>query len=212
MANTKRAFSNSSKAWIQRHVKDVYVKQSSEQGLRSRSAFKLQEMQDRFKLIKPSDFVLDLGASPGGWSVIVGKHLDVSKGGMLISVDLLDMPKVGSFQFVRGDMTSDIVQQHIMELANRRKANVILSDMMCNTSGNKEADHNRSIELALSAFHFSLQHMARHGHFLCKYFRGSDEKELIGAVKEVFERVNVVKPRASRSESSEMYLLAQRMK
>jgi 23S rRNA (uridine2552-2'-O)-methyltransferase len=199
---------SSSKTWISRHVSDMYVKNSKSSDLRSRSAYKLAEIQDKHKIIKPTDYVLDLGSAPGGWSVVAGKALDEMKGGMLVSVDLLDMKKVKNFPFIVGDINSPEVQAKLKELACGRKYNVVLSDMMANTSGDRATDHFRSMDLCFMALEICRLQLGSGGGFVCKYFRGEDEIELLGAARENFDSVKVVKPKASRSESAEIYLLA----
>ena len=153
-----------SKSWIIRHKKDEYVKlvQSKDGNrLRARSAFKLLEIQKKFNIIRPSDFVIDLGSSPGGWSVVVSDILKLNKNltniGLLCSIDLLEMNPVeliGNSFFIHGDFTSSFVKQEIWRLTSR-KPNVILSDMLMNTCGQKQIDHIRSIELAKLVVEFA---------------------------------------------------------
>jgi 23S rRNA (uridine2552-2'-O)-methyltransferase len=198
----------SSKAWMQRHRTDVFVKDSVQQSMRSRAAYKLLEIQEKHKLIRQSDFVLDLGAAPGGWSVVAAKYLSKESNGLLLSVDLLVMDKVGNFPVLVGDFTSMQIQAEIRSLSDGRQPTVILSDMMSNTTGNKMTDHFRSMELCFSVLDFCETNLATGGKFLCKYFRGEDEGDLVDAAKAMFSTVKLVKPKASRDESAEIFLLA----
>ena len=196
-----------SKAWMQRHVTDYYVKKSVDSGLRSRSAFKLKEIQDKYHLIKKNDFVLDLGCAPGGWSVVIADILDPAHNGLLLSVDLLPMEKVKSYVQVVGDMTDPSIILQLKQLTGGRLSNVIVSDMMANTSGNHMTDHYRSMDLCYIGLDMCRSMLGSGGTFLCKYFKGEDENELISEAKELFSTVKPIKPKASRSESAENYLL-----
>lgn len=203
-----RRFINST-TWINRHKNDSYVKKSIQQDLRARSAFKLQEIQTKYKLIRSSDFVLDMGAAPGGWSVIASKLLGPS--GLLISVDLLPIEPIKDTphsHIIQGDMLSSSVKDQIRSISKGRLMDVVMSDMMVNMCGEKSTDHFRSMDLCHFALSYCETFLKPGGHFVCKYFRGSDEKELLDETKLLFGSVKVIKPDASRSESSEMYLVA----
>jgi 23S rRNA (uridine2552-2'-O)-methyltransferase len=207
----KRLFSGN-KAWIQRHVNDSFVKQAAKDDLRSRSAYKFIEIQDKYKLVKPSDFVVDLGAAPGGWSVAVAGKLDFGKGGMLCALDLLPFVEIPHVKIIQGDFNSPKVKDAIAEYSNGRQIDVVISDMLQNTSGIKSVDHFKSIDLCLNALEFSSKHVIKNGSFLCKFLRGVDDNELLTAAKLLYDEVKVVKPKASRSESTEIYLLATKKK
>jgi 23S rRNA (uridine2552-2'-O)-methyltransferase len=198
---------HTSKSWLNRHVNDHFVQEAQKHDLRARSAFKLQEMQEKHKFIKAHHIVVDLGAAPGGWSVVVSKLLDVSKGGRVVAVDLLPMEPVPHTIVIQGDFTSVIVQQQLRDSLGGKKANVIVSDMLQNTTGQHDRDHFRSIELCMQALDFCKEQLESKGSFLCKYLRGSDEKELIDYARQIFRVVKTIKPKSSRSESREMYLL-----
>lgn len=203
-----------STTWINRHKNDLYVKKSIQQDLRARSAFKLQEIQTKYKLIQNSHFVLDMGSAPGGWSVIASKILNPSSG-LLISVDLLPIEpidKATHSHIIQGDMLSESTKNLILNISKGRLMDVILSDMMVNMCGDKSTDHFRSMDLCHFALSYCDTFLRPGGHFVCKYFRGSDEKELLDETRLLFGSVKVVKPEASRSESSEMYLVAMNKK
>jgi 23S rRNA (uridine2552-2'-O)-methyltransferase len=201
---------HTSKSWINRHVKDHYVQQAMKQDLRARSAFKLQEIQEKYKFIKPASVVIDLGAAPGGWSVIASKFINPSHGGKIISVDLLQMAPIPSVIIIEGDFTSTQIQQKIIEQLPpaSRKASVILSDMLHNTVGQGQVDHYKSVELVRQTLTFCDSHLQKGGTVLCKYLQGEDENGMIENARSLFGKVQRVKPKSSRSESKEMYLLA----
>lgn len=201
---------HTSKSWINRHVNDHYVQQAMKQDLRARSAFKLQEIQEKYKFIKPASVVIDLGAAPGGWSVIASKFVNSSQGGKIISVDLLPMAPIPSVVIIEGDFTSPRIQEKIIEQLSpvSRKASVILSDMLHNTVGQGQVDHYKSIDLVAQTLTFCESHLQKGGTVLCKYLQGEDENAMIENARSLFGKVQRVKPKSSRSESKEMYLLA----
>jgi 23S rRNA (uridine2552-2'-O)-methyltransferase len=203
---------SSSKAWMKRHVNDAYVKQAADQSLRSRAYFKLIEIQDRYKFINKHSSIIDLGASPGGWSLAASGLVDpTSASAGILAVDLLPMDPIPKVKFIQGDFTCDDIQNQIISECSG-KPTVILSDMLGNSTGQHQVDHYRSIELAMKAYDFSERILSGKGSFLCKYLRGSDEKLFVDKVRSRFAKVDIVKPKASRSESSEVYLLARDMK
>lgn len=206
---------------MHRHVNDHYVKMAEKDNVRSRAAYKLQELQDKYKFLKPTDYVVDLGAAPGGWSVMVSKMLDFTRNAVLVSVDLLDMKPVSNDEesnrsvfFIQGDFNSAEVCRQLRTLSassgdgNGRLANVVLSDMLQNTTGHGSTDHFKSMDICYSVLEFTKEYLAPGGHLVCKYFQGSDEKEMLAEAKEQFHNVRLVKPKSSRPESREMYLLA----
>jgi 23S rRNA (uridine2552-2'-O)-methyltransferase len=222
---TSRFFSGN-KAWISRHKNDKYVKAAVEGDLRSRSYFKLTEIQEKYNIIKRNDFVIDLGAAPGGWSLATSKIFsqydikfsDINKKyipstSLLCAVDLLPMDPISNTIIIQGDFNDSKVQDQLFFLSDKNgKADVVLSDMLQNASGHRSSDHFRSIELCLSALDFCETCLSKGGHFLCKFLRGSDDNELTDAAREMFTDVKIVKPKASRNESSEIYLLAMKKK
>lgn len=211
--------SGSSKAWLSRHVNDPYVKLAERDNHRSRAAYKLQDIQEKHKIIKSGDFVIDLGSAPGGWSVVASKILNFNKGGLLVSIDLLDMEPVptdadgndGAY-FIRGNFNSTVVRDELRSIAKlpsgeARQADVVLSDMLMNTTGHANTDHLKSMNICYDVLDYCKEYLRPGGHLLCKYFQGSDEKELLADAKRQFKTTKLVKPKSSRSESREMYLL-----
>jgi len=179
------------------------VRLAIQEDLRSRSAFKLSEIQQTHQIIKPNDVVIDLGAAPGGWSCIVSKILN--KNGLLISVDLLTLEPINGAVILQGDFTALSTHSLINRYLDGKRPTVVLSDMLMNTSGHKDMDHFRSINLSNSALDFAERFQS--DVFLCKILRGSDEKEFINNVSSIFTTVKTVKPKASRLESSEVFIL-----
>lgn len=211
--------SGSSKAWLKRHINDPYVKLAERDNSRSRATYKLKDIQDKHKIIKPSDYVIDLGAAPGGWSVMVSELLDFGKGGLLASIDLLHMEPIptdadgndGAY-FIQGNFKAPKVRDELRDIAKTltgdvRLANVVLSDMLMNTTGHAATDHLKSMNLCYDVLEFSKEFLQPGGNLLCKYFQGSDEKELMTDAKLLFKTTKLVKPKSSRTESREMYLL-----
>ena len=222
----RRSLPTLSKSWLDRHISDSYVRQAKDQDLRSRAFFKLEEVQAKYKLIRPGAFVIDLGCAPGGWSLAAAKILfgnsnnnnnnssnsSSGKSGLIIGIDLLEMQPIDNVTFIRGDFLKPEMQAKITQLSGGRKADLILSDMLQNTSGHHSTDHFRSIDLCLTALEFSVDSLSTNGSILCKYLQGSDERDMVDRFRNDFAEVKVVKPRASRRESSEVFLLALKKK
>lgn len=210
--NLKSNLSGSSKRWLERQRNDIYVKMAVEKDVRSRAYFKLKEIQDRYRFIKPSSFVIDLGASPGGWSCCVSDIIGTSKLGKLISVDLLPIDDIPGAIIVQGDFNCSLIKVEIAEtVANFRSdrmVDVVVSDMLHNTTGQRDTDHFRSMDLCREALTFSGHAVRPGGTFMCKFLSGVDEKELFEEAKMWYKTVEIVKPKASRKESAEVYLLA----
>jgi 23S rRNA (uridine2552-2'-O)-methyltransferase len=187
----------SSKPWLRRHITDSYVRKAREQGYRSRAAFKLQEIDQQEKLLRPGMTVIDLGAAPGGWSQIAAQK--VRPGGRVVAIDILDMASINGVEFQKGDFR---------ELAFDGRADVVLSDISPNISGIRETDQARAAELVQDAAALARRFLAPNGAFLVKVFHGSRFTTLLDDMKRIFRTVQVSKPGASRSESRETYLLA----
>ena len=187
----------SSKPWLRRHVSDSYVRKAKEQGYRSRAAFKLLEIDDKEKLLRPGAVVLDLGAAPGGWSQVAAQR--VRPGGTVVAIDLLEMAPIPGVTFQKGDFG---------ELAFDGKADVVLCDVSPNLSGIRDADQARAGELVARAAALAQERLAPGGAFLVKVFHGGRFPTLLDDMKRGFRTVQVLKPGASRSESRETYLLA----
>ena len=198
--------SPSSKQWLRRHVDDPYVQRSKREGYRSRAAYKLLEIDERDKLLKPGMVVVDLGAAPGGWCQVLGKLAGPQ--GLVVAIDLLAMPPVTGVTFIQGDFTQTRGLLALAEALGGKKADLILSDMSPNLTGIPFTDQARSMALAELALDFALAHLKPGGAFLVKVFQGDGYQEFVKLVKQRFEKVVVRKPNASRDESAEQYLLA----
>ena len=198
--------STSSKKWLRRHVNDPYVQRSKREGYRSRSAYKLSEIDDRDRILKPAMVVVDLGAAPGGWSQILARRVGPS--GTIIAIDLLPMEPVSGVTFVQGDFTRKSGLAAIDHALNGRKADVVLSDMAPNLTGIAVSDQARTMELAELTRDFALLHLKRDGALLVKIFQGAGYDEYLKSLRREFQKVVVRKPDASRDESAEQYLLA----
>ena len=198
--------SKSSKRWLQEHNRDQYVNQARSRQLRSRAVFKLEELDRRYRLFRPGQTVIDLGAAPGSWSAYVSKK--VKPGGAVIAVDILEMPPLPGVTFLRCDL-SDADSRHacLTSLAEYR-ADLVISDMAPNLSGIAAADQANSLNLAETAAQLSYSVLRERGHFLVKLFQGSEVAEFRKRLNEKFDTVILVKPQASRANSSEVYLLA----
>jgi 23S rRNA (uridine2552-2'-O)-methyltransferase len=202
--------SKSSKQWLRRHVNDPYVQRSKKEGLRSRSAYKLTEIDDRDKVLKPGQLVVDLGAAPGGWSQVAAKR--VGAGGTVVAVDLLDMEPVAGVTIVKGDFTRGSGLTAVAAALAGRKPDVVLSDMAPNMSGIAVSDQARSMELAEAARDFAVLHLQPQGAFVVKIFQGAGYDDYLSSLRRAFVKVVVRKPDASRDESAEQYLLARGLK
>jgi len=200
------ARSKSSNRWMSEHFDDHYVKMAQQKGLRSRSAFKLLELQEKYALIKPGMVVVDLGSAPGGWCQVVLPL--VGKSGRLVALDILEMEPIDGVDFILGDFTEEESLQALEQVLEGRKVDLVLSDMAPNISGNAAIDQPRSIGLAELALEFAGEALAPGGSFLTKLFQGEGFMEYVAVVKKAFRTVKLIKPKASRAESREIYLLA----
>jgi 23S rRNA (uridine2552-2'-O)-methyltransferase len=198
--------SKSSQRWLKDHFKDPYVKQAQTEGRRSRALFKLKQIDEKYHLIKKGDCVVDLGAAPGGWSEYAAPQLGPS--GTLIALDILPMDSLAGVTFIQGDFTEDVVMQQLVAVLGDKRANLVLSDMAPNMSGIKDVDQSRSVYLAELALEVAARILAPGGHFLVKLFHGAGFDAYVKAIRQQFEKVQVIKPDASRAKSSEVYLLA----
>src|SRR6516164_2290049 len=205
----------SSRAWLTRQISDPYVARAKREGFRSRAAFKLAEVDDRYKVLKPGARVVDLGAAPGGWSEIAARR--VGAGGRVIALDILDMKPVPGVEFLQLDFLDPSAPQRLEAMLgsggdapgrDQITADVVLSDMAANATGHCKTDHLRIMALAEAAAEFARQVLAPGGVFLCKVLQGGTEAALLAELKRDFSSVKHVKPPASRSDSSELYLLA----
>jgi len=182
------------------------VQQARREGWRSRAVFKLKEILDRERLLKPGMTCIDLGAAPGGWSQYVTRTLDGNA--RIIAIDVLPMDALPSVDFIQGDFTEDAALQQLLDRLEPAGADLVMSDMAPNISGNKVVDQPRSMYLAELALDLARQTLNRNGSFICKVFQGEGSDDFIGDARESFGKVKIVKPKASRAGSSEMYLVA----
>lgn len=198
--------SASSRQWLRRHVNDPWVQRSKREGYRSRSAFKLIEIDDRDRVIAPGGIVVDLGAAPGGWTQVALARAGAR--GRVIAIDLLDMEPLPGAVFIRGDFADPAGLAAVQEALAGARADAVLSDMSPNISGIAITDQARSMELAELARDFALGHLKPGGSFLVKVFQGVGYQEFHKSLRTGFGKVVVRKPEASRGESAELYLLA----
>ncbi len=204
------ARSKTSKAWMQEHVNDPYVRKAQAEGMRSRAAYKLEQLAERDKLLKPGMTVVDLGAAPGGWSQVAGRVAGSS--GRVVAVDLLDMTPVAGVTFIRGDFGEDAVLTEVKQAIGDGGVDLVLSDMAPNISGVSSVDQARSVGLAELALDFAVNHLKPQGNFLVKVFQGSGFEALVADIRRKFVQVMIRKPEASRSRSSEVYVVAKGLK
>ena len=197
-----------SKNWLRRQKKDIYVKQSKSEGYRSRAVYKLQEIDNKFKLFNNNIFVIDLGAAPGSWSQYVSKKV---KNGKILSIDLQEIENINNTSHVIGDFTDDKVKKVIRDFFES-KVDVVLSDMAANTTGNKNIDSIVTGELCLDAMNFSKEMLNNEGQFVSKIFMGSVFNEIASEAKKNFKIVNIFKPLASRKNSKENYIICKYLK
>src|SRR5271168_383870 len=195
----------SSRAWLERQISDPYVARAKREGFRSRAAYKLAEIDDKFRLLKPGARVVDLGAAPGGWSQVAA--LRVGPGGRVIAIDILDMKPIAGVTFEKLDFL-DAVAPDRLKIMLGGQADLVLSDMAANATGHRKTDHLRIMGLAEAAAHFAREVLAPGGSFLCKVLQGGTEATLLADLKRDFSSVKHVKPPASRTDSAELYLLA----
>ncbi len=197
--------SKTSKAWMREHVTDPYVKRAQAEGYRSRAAYKLQQLAARDKLLKPGMTVVDLGAAPGGWTQVVAKA--VRPGGRVIAADLLKVDSIAGVEVLQGDVEDESTLQALEQLLQGGSVDLVLSDMAPNISGIPSVDQARSARLCEVALEFAVRHLKPRGNFLVKAFQGSGYGEFLKCMRELFGEVLVRKPDASRSRSSEVYVL-----
>jgi 23S rRNA (uridine2552-2'-O)-methyltransferase len=201
----------SNPAWIKRHVTDPFVKRSVQEGYRSRAAYKLSEIAEADRLLKPGMTVVDLGAAPGSWTQVVRRGLSTPDGslrGRIVALDILPMDPIAEVDFIQGDFREEAVEAQLAELLRGEKVDVVLSDMAPNLSGIAAADAARSLHLAELAAEFACKHLKPDGAFLVKAFQGSGYSQFVERLKRDFRSVSARKPAASRETSAEMFLLA----
>ena len=195
----------SSRLWLERQLKDPYVLRAKRDGFRSRAAYKLAEIDDKYHVLKEGARVVDLGAAPGGWSEIAVKRIGPQ--GRVIALDILDLLPITGVEFLHLDFLDAAAPDRLKALLGG-KADVVLSDMAANATGHRKTDHLRIMALAEAATLFAREVLDERGSFLCKVLQGGTETVLLAELKRDFETVKHVKPPASRADSAELYLLA----
>ena len=192
-----------SKNWINKQKRDIYVRQSQVDGYRARSAYKLIEIDEKFKILKNGISVIDLGASPGSWSQYIARTV---KSGRLVSIDIKGMEEIDNTIQIKGDFTDLDYQEKIKKLF-KSKVDVVVSDMAVNTTGIKDIDAIYTGELAMEAMNFSKEMLVKEGRFVSKVFLGSSFNEIVALGKKLFKEVKVFKPKSSRKESKESFII-----
>jgi 23S rRNA (uridine2552-2'-O)-methyltransferase len=199
-----RGRKNSSTRWLQRQLNDPYVREAQRLGYKSRAAFKLKELDEQLSLIKPGTVAVDLGAAPGGWCQVLNE-----KGAAhVVAIDLIEVTDVPDIHFIQMDFTDNDAPETLISMLGGKRPNLVLSDMAPNTVGHPKTDHLRTMALVEMAWDFALNTLDEGGHFVSKVFQGGTGAELLNQMKPHFEKIKHVKPKASRKESPESYLVA----
>ena len=204
--------SKSSQRWLKEHFSDPYVKKAQAEGLRSRAAYKLEELVERDRLLKPGMVVVDLGAAPGGWSQWVRQELErlsPQEPGRVVALDILEMPTLAGVEFLHGDFRDDDVLSRLEQSLGKTLVDLVLSDMAPNKSGVDAVDQPRAMHLAELAMEFADRHLKPGGTFLIKLFQGVGFDEYVRQLRRRYAKVAIRKPAASRKRSPEVYALAQ---
>jgi len=205
---TARKRTHSSQLWLERQLNDPYVARAKREGYRSRAIYKLLEIDEKARLLKPGQRILDLGAAPGGWSQLAADRTGSLNGtGKVVAIDLLPIDPIPGVDFVQMDFMDDEAPERLKEMLGG-PADLVLSDMAANTVGHRQTDHLRIVALVEAAVHFAVEVLSPGGAFLGKVFQGGTEGEILTLLKQNFAVVKHVKPAASRAGSSEMYVLA----
>ncbi len=197
--------SKTSKQWMREHVNDPFVQLAQKEGYRSRAAYKLLEIDAKDRLLKPGAVVVDLGATPGGWSQVAAAK--VGRSGKVVALDLLPLDPLGGVEFIQGDFRDDAVLKQLESLLQGKPVTLVISDMAPNICGVASADQARAMHLAELAMEFALEHLKAEGSFLVKVFQGVGFEDFYKLMRSRFTKVVTRKPKASRDRSSELYLL-----
>lgn len=199
----------SQKVWLERQLNDPYVAEARKLGYRSRAAFKLSEIDDKFRFLKPGGRVVDLGAAPGGWSQVAVQRVKATEGkGKVIAIDMHGMDPIPGVVIFHKDFYDEDAPQLLIEALGGEKADVVMSDMAAHATGHRQTDHLKIMALAEAGFAFATDVLKPGGTFLAKVLRGGTEGEMLKMMKRHFESVRHVKPDASRSDSAELFVLA----
>ena len=204
--------SKSSQRWLKEHFSDTFVKKAQAEGMRSRAAYKLEELVERDRLLKPGMVVVDLGAAPGGWSQWVRQELDrldPARPGRVLALDILEMPPLAGVEFLHGDFREDAVLSGLETMLGDQVVDLVLSDMAPNKSGVEAVDQPRAMHLAELAMDFADHHLRSGGTFLIKLFQGVGFDDYVRELRRRYAKVAIRKPAASRKRSPEVYALAQ---
>ncbi len=202
-AITNKNLTTSSRKWIDRHINDEFTQKSKAMGYRARSAFKLIEIQEKFGIVRSYSSVLDLGCAPGGWSEVLVQFTD----NKVIGIDLLETVPLANTIFLQGDFLDKEIQRQALELNQNKKFDVIVSDISPNTTGMKTVDHLRIMNVLEIEIEFVMLHLKNGGSFVAKIFQGEGVDEKISILKTLFHDVKIFKPKSSRKESKEVYLV-----
>lgn len=207
---TARKHSSSSQRWLERQLNDPYVAAAKRDGMRSRAAYKIIEIDEKYRLLKPGATVVDLGAAPGGWSQIAAERVQsIGDGpGQVVAIDYLDMDPLPGVEAIKLDFTDEGAEDTLRSMLRGGRADIVLSDMAAPTTGHTRTDHLRIMALAESAAYFACDVLKPGGAFLAKVFQGGTERDLLDLLKKRFAKVHHVKPPASRADSAELYVLA----
>ena len=197
-----------SKNWVNKQRRDIYVRQSKIDGYRARSAYKLMEIDEKFSIFKVGVSVVDIGAAPGSWSQYAQKKI---KNGSLISIDLKKMEPIGKSVQIQGDFTEEMIKDQILK-SSSGKVNVVMSDMAVNTTGIKNIDAIQTGELCMEAMIFSKDILLNEGSFISKIFMGGSFNEIVAKGKEIFREVKVFKPKSSRKDSKESFIICKKLR
>ena len=200
----------SSRRWMHEHLSDEFVKKAKKEGYRSRAVYKLLEIIEKNKIIQNGDIVLDLGAAPGGWSQVAVKF--VGSSGKVIASDILPIDEINGVNFLQGDFTEQSVYDDLLKMTDGSKVNVVLSDMAPNMSGQLSVDQPKSMYLAELAIDMATKTLEINGSFVVKVFQGDGFDDYLQNARKTFKKVSVIKPKASRPRSKEVYLLATQLK
>ena len=197
-----------SKNWVNKQRRDIYVRQSKIDGYRARSAYKLMEIDEKFSIFKGGLSVVDIGAAPGSWSQYTAKKI---KNGKLISIDLKKMEPIEKSIQIQGDFTEDSVKDEILK-SSEGKVNIVMSDMAVNTTGIKNIDAIQTGELCMEAMIFSKDILQQDGNFISKIFMGGSFNEIVAKGKEIFKEVKIFKPKSSRKDSKESFIICKKLR
>ncbi|KIF59451.1 23S rRNA (uridine(2552)-2'-O)-methyltransferase RlmE [Pseudomonas fluorescens] len=200
------ARSKTSLGWLKRHVNDPYVKQAQKDGYRSRASYKLLEIQEKYKLIRPGMNVIDLGAAPGGWSQVTSRLIGGQ--GRLIASDILEMDSIPDVTFIQGDFTEDAVLAQILEAVGNSQVDLVISDMAPNMSGTPEVDMPKAMFLCELALDLAERILKPGGNFVIKIFQGEGFDVYLKDARKKFDKIQMIKPDSSRGSSREQYMLA----